>query len=174
MNSQLNNVALLIGCDNYSSTDNKLNYAVNHINKIDGRLQSIQFQRIVTVQNPTSNDLKKKAKDFLHDSADANVILIYFCGKIFHNGEDAPLLPIDDDDVNDSDDLSQKWCSLQLIFGWAKEAVTKNRKQKSESHEILDTFLSSRSKFLFRFEYPSLASSRHSTRYFYAIHFQSK
>ena len=105
--------AFVIGYDEYSRPDNKLNTSMKNANKLTTLLKKSKFKFMKPKEDST--DIMEQVQEFTRKIEDGDLILFYFSGHGYQLEGKNYLIPTDDSRIDKSNDVIDLGTSITSI-----------------------------------------------------------
>jgi uncharacterized caspase-like protein len=102
--SSFQKLALIIGNDNYYRPDNRLSHMAENVRTLSDSLKTINFQ-VTTAYNATKKEMTTCITDFSKLINKDDLVLFYFGGHGYQVNDKNYLIPIDDANVEEDEDI---------------------------------------------------------------------
>lgn len=114
--SSANKLALIIGNGEYSNPSNRLNHSINNANDLSVALEEINF-KVTTEINLKENEMMSKINDFSKQLNDGDFVFFYYSGHACHINKENYLIPVDYNDIENNENISDCSALLRNAFG---------------------------------------------------------
>lgn len=113
--TEFEKVALVIGNDRYSRSENRLKHSQHNAEEVEKKLRSLAFQVQTDFNLKSKDDMVESVQQFIRGKKNAKLVLFYFSGHGCQFNDKNYLLPVGDQNWNAKDIEDSAYGVQQII-----------------------------------------------------------